>query len=303
MRPRPLLICAVFAAGGAFAAAPQPGAATSAAPGETTATPTEAGGRIDKFLFTGKATGLEAELSVYVPPGTATNTPLPVLYFLHGINGVPGVRELARFQEYAIKAGACGPFLIADPRGKWSPSTWWVDAAKSPVPAETFVATDLIAEVEARYPARTTREARAITGFSMGGNAALAILFGHPETFAVGAAYDGAIWSDPDDELVRRFLSIDRLFGGDLEKFRAASVKARISAYAAMPDRPPVNWQLLAGANQNRARAVEDHLRGLGLVSPDGTVFLQAGHSLPAVLNAGWQTHFRFLARHFAPAP
>jgi S-formylglutathione hydrolase FrmB len=59
----------------------------------------------------------------------------------------------------------------------------------------TALERDLPDWIEATYPARSARSARAVAGYSMGGFGALDFALAHPQRYAAAAALSGAFWS------------------------------------------------------------------------------------------------------------
>lgn len=139
-------------------------------------------------------------LSVFVPD--RVKAAAPVLYWLSGLTCTP-----ANFTEKAgayRKASELGMILVAcdtSPRGTSIPDDpavdlghgagFYLDATQSPWKAhfqmETYVTRDLIAVVEANFPADPLR--RGISGHSMGGHGALTIAMNHAHLFHSVSAF------------------------------------------------------------------------------------------------------------------
>jgi len=73
-------------------------------------------------------------------------------------------------------------------------SSYYMNAAAKPEDKyEDYLVHDLIADVEARFPAAKSREKRAVVGVSMGGFAAVKLALSHPELFVFAGAISPAI--------------------------------------------------------------------------------------------------------------
>jgi predicted esterase len=266
-------------------------------------TSAELPGRIETFALKGGASGMEAEVQVYLPPGyDDSKDSFAVMYFLHGSGGVSGIKILAGFSERAVAEKLCRPFIIVEPKGPQTPHCWWVDAPATDSKAGTLVSQDLIPAVDRRYRTLPRREGRIIAGFSMGGFGALAQLFQHPELFATGVAYDGGFAKDAQfdkEHLRQRF---EKLFAGDAGAFLATAPQGRAAQYAGLPaeQRPPVDYQLLTGEFRERIETFQQQLEKLGVAQPGRIIVTSAGHNLGQVLEQSWREHFRFLGGRLA---
>ena len=118
-------------------------------------------------------------------PATARTAPVPVVYLLHGHGGDAGDWFAnSRAAEVADRAGLA--VVTPDGGDSWyvnSPSGRWGD----------YIVTDLVREVEGRFPVRRSREGRGIGGLSMGGFGAINVALRHPDVFALAASMSGAL--------------------------------------------------------------------------------------------------------------
>ena len=131
---------------------------------------------------------------VFLPTEVLPGQKLPVVYLLHGGNG--GFRDWSNDSDVARYA-AKGPILVM-PEGAFS---YYQNAALKPQDKyEDYLTHDLIADVEARFPAARDRDHRAIIGISMGGFAAIKLALTRPDLFAFVGAISPAI-----DVCQRRF--------------------------------------------------------------------------------------------------
>lgn len=112
----------------------------------------------------------------------------PVLYLLHGHGGsylswlhICDLRALA--ERYGM--------IFVCPHGE---NSWYWDSPLDPRSQfETFVSTELVDWVDARYPTIPAREGRAITGLSMGGHGALWVALRHKDRFGAAGSTSGGV--------------------------------------------------------------------------------------------------------------
>lgn len=181
--------------------------------------------------------------NVFLPDGyDPARGPYPLLVLLHGAGGDEhswaGRIRLWQAIEDGVRAGRL-PRLIAVMPG--STNTWWIDSPFAR--AETTVVSDLLADVARKYPVMTTREGRAIAGFSAGAYGALRIVLKHPELFGAAALWAPAIYAEEPPELsaARRspaFAGPDGSF--DLAAWTRAAWPALLPGYLAQPLRVPL---------------------------------------------------------------
>lgn len=124
----------------------------------------------------------------------------PILIFLH--DGYGNERTL---QTHGVASdlaarmtdGRLPEFLLVAPGAAGS---WFSDYYDGSRRYEQFLTGDLLAEIEKRYRVRPGREARGITGISMGGYGAFKLALKHPDLFASVSSLSGALipldWED-----------------------------------------------------------------------------------------------------------
>ena len=114
----------------------------------------------------------------------------PVIYLLHGFGGnystwahqtKPNLQQLA--DAYDV--------IFVCPDGARS---WYWDSPKNPsLRYETYVSKELVEAVDAKFRTIPRREARAITGFSMGGHGGLWLGFRHQDIFKNCGSMSGGV--------------------------------------------------------------------------------------------------------------
>lgn len=163
---------------------------TSTSPPRT-ATPTrcEQQGRVQEGIVENDGFGRDLPFLIYLPPCQPANgSQLPTLYLLHGLTGHPqqwldiGLVEAA---DGLIQSGQRSPFLVVMP---WQ---------RTGVELEPAVIGGLLPHIESSYPARSSREYRALGGISRGAGWAFRIGFRHWGTFgAIGLHSPGLLAGD-----------------------------------------------------------------------------------------------------------
>lgn len=182
-------------------------------------------------VFDSAAVGAPVSYHVYLPPqyGAQPDRRFPVLYWLHGSNGVlGGIEPMAQRIGQAIANGHLPPLIVVFPNGL--PQGMWVNAASGLQPVESMLVQDLIAEVDARFRSIAAPAARVLDGFSMGGYGAARLGLRYRHQFA-GFSMVGAgplqldFLEDSDDfapiDLRRALLT--QVYGNDPGFFAAES--------------------------------------------------------------------------------
>ena len=124
---------------------------------------------------------------IVMPVSVAPGQRLPVVYLLHGADG--GFRDWTNDSDVAHFAES--GLLLVMPEGG---SSYYTNAVDPPQDRyEDYIVSDLISDVESRFPAATGRSNHAIVGVSMGGFGAVKIALRHPELFAFVGGLSSAI--------------------------------------------------------------------------------------------------------------
>jgi len=164
----------------------------------------DTGAEVRQERFESKALGERRDYLVVLPPGydAERKKPYPVVYLLHGLGGTPADwltyahmdRELARL----VASRAIAPMVLVAPDGD---NAYWTDHLGTPgKPGPrwgTYVAADVLAEVEGRFNVRRDRAGRAIAGASMGGHGAMSAALMHPDRFGAVVSLAGALFDAP----------------------------------------------------------------------------------------------------------
>src|SRR5262249_55921810 len=137
----------------------------------------------------------EVGYNVWLPPGYAqSDVRYPVMYFLHGAGGnensdAGGVSGIVSrlLEQKRIPPGIC-----VFPHGGLSGQ---LRQPMTKVMGETLIIKELVPLIDKTYRTKATREARVISGFSMGGGGAVRLALKHPDLFSAAASWAGALGS------------------------------------------------------------------------------------------------------------
>jgi S-formylglutathione hydrolase FrmB len=163
--------------------------------------------RIDCSALNSQILKRAVHYCVYLPDGydagAAQKPPrrYPVLYFFHGL----GDNEQTLFNtggwtmlDDLRKQHKMGDFLIIAPEGR---SSFYINSADGSTRYNDFFLQELMPQMEHKFRIRPGRDARAVSGISMGGYGALRLSFAHPELFSAVSAQSAALITESPQEL------------------------------------------------------------------------------------------------------
>lgn len=171
-------------------------------------------GRVEVFEYDSTVTGTRRKAVVYLPPHFSSERKYPVLYLLHGIGGNEwewnGYVHADSIIDNLITDGKAVPMIVVTPNGRALADDRVPppDKIYSRQNAEAFAKFErdlidcLIPAIQAKYPAATNREQRALAGLSMGGGQSLNFGLTHLDTFAWVGGFSSAPNTRPPAELV-----------------------------------------------------------------------------------------------------
>lgn len=129
---------------------------------------------------------------IVLPPSSEKETdPLPVIYYLHGMNNYyagPRAQWIASFFLKQMTEGQLAEFILVFVDGQ---DGFWCDHSDGDPMLETDLVKYLIPYLDKHYPTNPAK--RLIMGFSAGGNGAVSFYAKHPELFAAVISLDGGI--------------------------------------------------------------------------------------------------------------
>lgn len=115
---------------------------------------------------------------------------LPVVYLLHGYSG--NYAQWLKTAPQLKEAVDAAKVIIVCPDGGFS--SWYFDSPiDSTIRYETFVSKELVSYIDSHYKTATSRNFRAISGFSMGGHGALWLAIRHPSVFGLAGSTSGGV--------------------------------------------------------------------------------------------------------------
>jgi len=150
--------------------------------------------RVDCESFPSTILGHAVDYCAALPPGYDNGSKrYPVLYFLHGLfENEKSWSEHTGQQiwEELMSKGTIGKFLVVLPDGG---KTFYVNSFDGRVRYEDFFIKELVPEIDRKYRTLANREARGISGTSMGGYGALHLGMLHPDVFGSASAHSAAL--------------------------------------------------------------------------------------------------------------
>jgi len=142
--------------------------------------------------FFSQALNRQMPYRVFLPQKLTAGQKLPVVYLLHGNGG--DYRNWSNYSDvarYAVPSGASRGLILVTVDGG---SSYYANSVGRPEDKfEDYFVRDLIADVEARFPAAKNRESRAAVGVSMGGYAAVKLALARPDLYVFVGAISPAI--------------------------------------------------------------------------------------------------------------
>jgi putative tributyrin esterase len=137
--------------------------------------------------FRSAALNRDMQYRVVFPKTISPGKRLPVVYLLHGggssFRAWSNDSDVARFAESGL--------ILVMPEGN---SSYYTNSASQPQDRyEDYIVSDLISDVEHRFPVAATRASRAVIGVSMGGFGAINLALKHPDLFAFAGALSPAV--------------------------------------------------------------------------------------------------------------
>lgn len=140
---------------------------------------------LQDVVFRSHSLGREIAYRVILPRGISNTQKLPVVYLLHGGGG--------DFREWSNDSDVAGfaekGLILVMPEGE---SSYYTNAVERPHDRfEDYIVTDLISDVESKFPAALSD--RAIAGISMGGFGAIKLALKHPALYKFVGALSPAI--------------------------------------------------------------------------------------------------------------
>lgn len=144
---------------------------------------------VDTIWVESKAMNKKIKVVVVTPERNTVSGNYPVIYLLHGYGGNARtwVSVKPELPEIADEKGLI--FVCPDGENSW----YWDSPQIAGSRFETFVGKELIDYVDRNYPAIADKNARAVTGLSMGGHGALWLAIKYKNTFGAAGSMSGGV--------------------------------------------------------------------------------------------------------------
>ncbi|MFO7670349.1 MAG: alpha/beta hydrolase-fold protein [Bacteroidales bacterium] len=154
-------------------------------------------GTVTNIKFYSHSLEMERNIQVYLPEGYNEQDAVtyPVVYFLHGADQNSASNPvLFTIFNNLIKNQMIMPCIIVKPDGNCPP--WgrsYYSNSELYGNFEDYIVYDLTAYIDSAYNTISSREKRAIMGYSMGGYGAMKLALKHPDIFCGVAAHSGPL--------------------------------------------------------------------------------------------------------------
>ncbi|MDX2147414.1 MAG: alpha/beta hydrolase-fold protein [Planctomycetota bacterium] len=275
-------------------------------------TPPISAPRLQYRTFQSAAAGAIVSYHIYTPPAydTQPERRFPVLYWLHG-SGSPtaGIAPMTNWFASAIARGDLGPIIVVFPNGM--PYGMYCDAADGSRAIESVIMQELVPHVDATFRTVSTRNARIIEGFSMGGYGAGRLGFKHTNLFgAVSLLGAGPVQTDfmdaPEGSNIppeRRTEIFEDVWNSDPTLFYAASPWALAEGNAQAIITSGVQLRIMVGEDDSMLAPNADlhlHLLSLGIPHSYRT-YSGVRHDTLSLLRAMGADNWDFYRRALAP--
>ncbi len=144
--------------------------------------------RVDTLRVESPSMGTSVEV-VVISPDQSHAQACPVIYLLHGHGG--NARTWMNIKPELPQIADEKGIIIVCPDGK--NSWYWDSPLNKSVRYETFISKELTDFVDRHYNSIPRREARAITGLSMGGHGAMWNAIRHSDVFSAAGSTSGGV--------------------------------------------------------------------------------------------------------------
>jgi pimeloyl-ACP methyl ester carboxylesterase len=248
-----ILISAAILGSSACGAMPAPPATPTLVPTETIV-PTPGPSRLEtgEIMSQALANNLlgdaaKRKFQVYLPPGyDASNQRYPVVYVLHWYTGtyITFSDTTSASLEALIASHNVKPMILVfpDASNKLGGSMYRSSATIGDY--ETYLAKELVQQIDATYRTLPDRESRGVMGCSMGGMGAIHLGLKYPDVFSVAAPMSASAYDFQDDPAWRTLGRFLMYVPQNMDDFRRMPLDAKFliamaAATAPNPDKPP----------------------------------------------------------------
>lgn len=145
--------------------------------------------RVDTVMVKSPAMDKDVKVVYVLPDKALAKKACPVVYLLHGYTG--HARSWVMLKPELVQMADAYGMIFVCPDAK---NSWYWDSPKHPeYRYETFVSTELVAYTDAHYATIPAKQARAISGLSMGGHGALWLAIRHKDVFGAAGSMSGGV--------------------------------------------------------------------------------------------------------------
>ncbi len=190
----------------------------------------------------------ERDVLVYLPPsyGEDESRRYPVVYQLHG--WLPGAEQWAgmiRLQEstdQAIASGIAREMIVVVPDSQSIFGGAMYSTSVTSGDFESFIAHDLVAEIDRRYRTIPERRSRGLSGHSMGGYGTLRIAMKHPELYSSFYAMSSCCVAPfgAEGPAMEQAAAIETVEQGKEAQIFARVQLTQAAAWSPNPQKPPL---------------------------------------------------------------
>ena len=191
-------------------------------------------GTMSRVWYDSPTLGQQRRMTVYLPAAYDCTRRFPVMYLLHGHGGDEtawgDLGRASQIMDNLIAEGKAVPMIVVMPNGNPTCNAapgWWHEGMYTPdgnafnergakaTMEESFL--DIVSYVDSHYLTIATRQARAVTGLSMGGGHTFGIALRYPEMFDFYGLQSAAARVKPGDaefeqQMSRLFASKPKLY-------------------------------------------------------------------------------------------
>ena len=143
--------------------------------------------KVDTIAVHSNSMNRDLKCVVITPDDESKN--YPTVYLLHGHGGYYGswLKIKPELTEYSDKYEMI--FVCPDGEKSW----YWDSTICDTIKFETYITKDLVPYIDNNYPTLKSRESRAITGLSMGGQGAMYLAIRHLDIFGIAGSTSGGV--------------------------------------------------------------------------------------------------------------
>lgn len=225
-------------------------------------------------------------ISVHLPASYNTGEKrYPVLYVLQSFRGAAvDPSAVSGALDRLIAAGQSPEMLLVFVDGFNPLGGSWYLSSPTVGDWDAFITKELVAHTDKTYRTIAGREARAITGCSMGGYGALHLALIHPDVFSVAVAnstsfsmWSDAGWEQGRSEFTQEPADPEAVSGMPLI---AAAYIGAAAAVASNPSNPPLYLDMPFEIVDGKAQIMPEVKAKFGAVSPEADVQRYLGQAI-----------------------